>query len=121
MFKTNEFTTVFQEIINTYGIPSYKEANPTVFTCVTFPFLFAIMFGDLGHGFVIFLIGAFLCIFEPIIRTKAPGMEAVLQLRYILTLMGFFATFCGLIYNDFMSIPIFLFDSCYPVHNATAP
>ena len=106
--------------MNTYGVPSYKEVNPTVFTCVTFPFLFAIMFGDIGHGFVIFLIGCFLCIFEPLIRAKAPGMEMVLMLRYILLLMGFFSTFCGLMYNDFMSIPIFLFESCYPTGNKTA-
>jgi V-type H+-transporting ATPase subunit a len=30
-------------------------------------------------------------------------------------LMGFFAAFCGFIYNDFMSIPLFIFNSCYPI------
>lgn len=33
----------------------YQEANPGVFTIVTFPFLFAVMFGDWGHGICIFL------------------------------------------------------------------
>ena len=75
LFRSNDVTWVFQEIVNTYGIPNYKEVNPTVFTVVTFPFLFGIMFGDIGHGFVLFLIGALLCIFEDVIRTKAPGME----------------------------------------------
>jgi V-type H+-transporting ATPase subunit a len=42
-------------------------------------------------------------------------MSAILSMRYLLLLLGFFATFCGIIYNDFMSIPIFAFDSCYPV------
>ncbi len=51
---------------------------------------------------------------EPLKR-NAPGMSDLLAARYILFLMGFFAAFCGLIYNDFMSIPLFLFDSCYPV------
>ncbi len=36
--------------------------------------------------------------------------------RYMFLLMGLFATFCGLMYNDFVSIPLFVFgDSCYPL------
>jgi V-type H+-transporting ATPase subunit a len=27
--------------------------------------------------------------------------------------MGIFATFCGFIYNDFMAIPLWVFNSCY--------
>jgi len=41
---------------------------------VTFPFLFGVMFGDIGHGFVLFLIGAVLCLTEDLIKEKAPGM-----------------------------------------------
>lgn len=78
MFKTNEFTAVFQEIVNTYGVPSYKEANPAVFACVTFPFLFGIMFGDLGHGSVLLFVGIVLCLTAGILREKVPGIEALL-------------------------------------------
>ena len=49
-FRLNEFTWVFQEIVDTYGVPGYKEINPAVFTCVSFPFLFGVMFGDILHG-----------------------------------------------------------------------
>ena len=62
MFKNNEFTIVFQEIVNTYGVPSYKEANPAVFTIVTFPFQYGIMFGDIGHGLVVLCVGIVLCL-----------------------------------------------------------
>ncbi len=27
--------------------------------------------------------------------------------------MGFFALYCGVIYNDFLSLPLNLFGSCY--------
>jgi V-type H+-transporting ATPase subunit a len=52
---TNEFTWAFQEIVDTYGIPRYSEINPTYFNIVTFPFLFGLMFGDIGHGFIVFM------------------------------------------------------------------
>lgn len=116
LFRMNAYTWAFQEIVNTYGIPSYKEVNPAVFACVTFPFLFGIMFGDLGHGFVLFIIGAFMCLFYTPLITRSPGMEMILKARYLILMMGFFATFCGLIYNDFMAIPIFAkWGSCYDV------
>lgn len=47
---TNEVTWVFQEIVNTYGVARYREINPGLFTVTSFPFLFGMMFGDMGHG-----------------------------------------------------------------------
>ena len=54
-FRTDKYTSTFQEIVNAYGIARYREANPGVFTIVTFPFLFAVMFGDIGHGLLMLL------------------------------------------------------------------
>lgn len=116
LFRNNEFTWAFQEIVNTYGIPSYKEVNPAVFACVTFPFLFGVMFGDIGHGFVLFLAGAVMCLLNDWFIARAPAAEAILKVRYLFLLMGFFATFCGIVYNDFMAIPIFAMDTCYETH-----
>jgi V-type H+-transporting ATPase subunit a len=113
LFRNNEFTSVFAEIVNTYGIPNYKEVNPTVFTIVTFPFLFGIMFGDIGHGLVLIFTGTVLCLFCDCFRTRFPAMEGILAIRYVVLMMGIFASFCGLMYNDFMAIPLWLFDSCY--------
>jgi V-type H+-transporting ATPase subunit a len=70
VFQTNEFTYIFQQITDTYGIPMYKEVNPTVFSCVTFPFLFGVMFGDICHGFLLFLLGLLMCQFSENIMEK---------------------------------------------------
>jgi V-type H+-transporting ATPase subunit a len=62
--KTTPFISVFQQIVDTYGIPTYQEANPAVVSIVTFPFLFGMMFGDVGHGSIIFIFSAILVLFN---------------------------------------------------------
>jgi len=76
---------------------------------VTFPFLFGIMFGDIGHGGILLGFGIWLCWAQ----VKPKELEGFFKARYLLLLMGLFATYCGLIYNDFMSLPLNLFSSCY--------
>ena len=61
-FATNSFTDAFQEFVNTYGVPRYKEANPALFTAATFPFLFGVMYGDVGHGLCLTLFGVCLIV-----------------------------------------------------------
>ncbi len=112
-FKTNDLIYPFQEIVNTYGVPRYQEANPALFSIVTFPFLFGVMFGDIGHGFLLFLFALYLCWNkETLIKSKsllAPALKA----RYLLLFMGFFAFYSGWLYNDFLSIPLNIFGTCY--------
>jgi V-type H+-transporting ATPase subunit a len=85
--------------------------NPTVFTIVTFPFLFGVMFGDIGHGGIVFLFSAGLWIFGD--KLKGGPLESMANIRYLLLLLGFFATFWGVIYNDFMSLPVEIVRSWY--------
>lgn len=110
-FKTNEFTAPFQEIVETYGIPTYREVNPGLFTIVSFPYLFGVMFGDIGHGGLLFAFGIFLVLRH---RTlKGTMLEGASPLRFMLFLMGMFAFYNGFTYNEFFAIPLRLFGSCY--------
>lgn len=58
--KNNWFTKPFEIIVKMYGLPSYKEIDPTPFLAITFCLMFGIMFGDIGQGLVYFLAGLFL-------------------------------------------------------------
>jgi V-type H+-transporting ATPase subunit a len=107
LFKSNEFLWPFQEIVNTYGIPTYKEVNPAVFTIVSFPFLFGVMFGDIMHGTWLFVFAAWLCFADRSDPKSFAG--ALAPVRYLFLLMGIFSFYMGMIYNDFSSLPIQLF------------
>jgi V-type H+-transporting ATPase subunit a len=112
-FITNKFTYGYQEFVNTYGIPRYREANPALFTAATFPFLFGVMYGDIGHGLFLFLAGCYLLWNERAndnakLGEMGEGMHAG---RYMITMMGFFAVYAGFIYNDMFSLGLNLFGS----------
>ena len=112
---TNEFTYAFQEIVNTYGIPRYREINPAIFNIVFFPFLFGIMFGDIGHGLIIFLFAMYLVYYNKNIINKegSSPLKVLTKFRYFLLLLSICSIYCGLLYNEFMSIPLSMHNSCY--------
>ncbi|SOV22155.1 vacuolar proton translocating ATPase subunit A, putative [Plasmodium sp. DRC-Itaito] len=114
--KTNEFTKSYQSMVDTYGVPRYGEINPAISTIITFPFLFGIMYGDVGHGLCIFLFALFLILMNNKVKNKKNNNEMVTMLfdgRYMLLLMGFFAVYAGFLYNDFFSMPLNLFSSMF--------
>ncbi len=47
----------FEHLVNNYGTPEYGSINPTPFTAVCYILMFALMFADLGQGFILLLVG----------------------------------------------------------------
>ena len=111
--KHTDVAAMFQLIIDTYGVPTYKEANPNPIQIVTFPFMFGMMFGDMGHGSILLIFALILVLFEPCLKNGS--MKGILPLRYLFLFMGLSATFCGFCYNEFFSLPLNIFDSCYEI------
>lgn len=113
--KTNKFTLGFQTIIDAYGTAKYQEVNPGLYTIVTFPFLFAVMFGDLGHGSIMFMAALAMIHFEnKLSKMKLDELFSMAFFgRYIMLMMGIYSMYTGLIYCDAFSKDIPLFPSMW--------
>ena len=58
--KNSRVAKPFQMFVEMYGTPGYRDFDPTLLVSITYTLIFGIMFGDLGQGFVIALIGGIL-------------------------------------------------------------
>ena len=57
--KNNWFSRPFRMFVEMYGVPSYTDFDPTNLVAISYTFLFGMMFGDIGQGIVLSLIGYF--------------------------------------------------------------
>ena len=55
--KNNWFTRPFEMFVSMYGLPEYGGFDPTPLVAYTYCFLFGMMFGDLGQGLLLSVIG----------------------------------------------------------------
>jgi len=105
------FSLGFQALVNTYGTPRYRECNPGAFCCIFFPFLFGIMFGDFGHGFLLACFGYWMITKEKDWEGKA--LNDMVQMcyggRYVILLNGIFGMYVGLMYNEAFAFPMNFF------------
>lgn len=57
ILKNGWFSKPFEIFVSMYGLPKYGEVDPTPFVAITYTLLFGVMFGDLGQGLLLSLIG----------------------------------------------------------------
>lgn len=86
--KNNRFAQPFQGFVEMYGLPGYRGLDPTNLVAITYTLLFGIMFGDVGQGLLISLLG--------FLAWKLKKMF----LGRIMTRIGISSAFFGLVYGS---------------------
>ena len=57
VMKNNRFFKPFESLVTMYGLPSANEIDPTPLLSITFVLMFGFMFGDVGQGAIIAILG----------------------------------------------------------------
>ncbi len=86
--KTNFFSSIFAPLVELYGLPIYSEIDPGFFLGLTYSLLFGMMFGDVGQGAVLIIIGLLLY--------KLKGM----WLGRVISVLGISAILFGFVYGS---------------------
>jgi len=91
-------TQPLEALTTTYGTPHYREIDPTSIVAVTFPFIFGFMFGDIGQGLILTLVGIFMGFKMKKLSDKGR------KLGRTLILCGIMATLVGFMYGSMFGL-----------------
>lgn len=83
----------YEILTKMYGTPAYSEIDPTPFLFFTFPLIFGLMFGDIGHGLCLIIAGIIGGIF-----IKKSNMR---KMSWIIFYCGWGAIIGGILYGEF--------------------
>lgn len=87
-FKKGLLSSIYQPFVEMYGLPAYGEIDPRFFMALTYTLIFGVMFGDVGQGACLFLVGLLLW--------KLKGI----WLARILSICGITSTIMGFVYGS---------------------
>jgi V/A-type H+-transporting ATPase subunit I len=94
----------FQTLVTTYARPRYEEIDPTVLMTITFPLLFGAMFGDVGHGLLLVLLGWLLS------SKRVEALKGMSALGSIVLACGAVAMIFGFLYGSLFGSEAFFHD-----------
>ena len=95
-FKGGALLRPFQMLITNFGTPLYHELDPTIFVGITFVLLFGFMFGDIGQGLTLALLGLWLKL------SKWEKLDDTMRdAGVLLAACGFCAMVFGFFYGSF--------------------
>ncbi len=95
--RNPKFLSPFEMLVKNYAIPEYGTVDPTPIVAVAYLIMFGLMFGDVGHGFVVFLIG----ILGTIITAKNQTKSGINKLCQLMIWCGCSAMLAGVLFGSY--------------------
>jgi V/A-type H+-transporting ATPase subunit I len=89
----------FEMLVSTYGLPNYRELEPTLFVALSYLVMFGLMFGDVGHGAVLAVCG--------LIALLVGRSEKVRDVGLLLLFGGSSSIISGVVYGSYFGIEVF--------------
>jgi len=94
-FNNTPVIRAFQGLITTYGYPRYGELDPVTIVALTFPLIFGLMFGDVGHGFLLTAAGVFIAL-----NRRIRSLRKFSSMGTVIALCGVSAMVFGFLYGS---------------------
>jgi V/A-type H+-transporting ATPase subunit I len=88
----NKWLRPFQMLVNTYSRPRYGEFDPTILMAITFPLIYGMMFGDVGQGLILFLVG--------VLISQGKLVKGMRDLGLLIAYCGAASTIFGFLYGS---------------------
>ncbi len=105
LLKNSWFARPFRMFVEMYGVPKYNDVDPTLLVALSYTLLFGIMFGDLGQGILLSIVG-FVAYKKFNLELGAVGMR-----------LGISSAFFGIIFGSVFGSEEILI----PMFNAMSP
>ncbi|MCX8188090.1 MAG: hypothetical protein N3F64_00080 [Nitrososphaeria archaeon] len=64
LLERTRMPQVFRKLVLSFGTPKANELEPSAFMAITYPIIFALMFGDFGHGLLLAIFGVYLLLLQ---------------------------------------------------------
>jgi len=101
LMKNPPIAKPWEKLVAAYGLPNYHEIDPTIITVITFPIIFGLMFGDIGHGLILLIGGLLIPKIWSKFNLKGEIWDYIYEGRNLIVMCGITAIIFGFLYGEF--------------------